>query len=70
MHTGRADVKTDKLYSLIDRMTLLIENAITHYVELYKKNNFMDELAIVNYLDNILYQEAKKVIHGVNADDN
>ena len=70
MHTGRADVKTDKLYSLIDRMTLLIENAITHYVELYKKNNFMDELAIVNYLDNILYQEAKKVIHGVNTDDN
>jgi hypothetical protein len=51
-------------------MTLLIENAITHYVELYKKNNFMDELAIVNYLDNILYQEAKKVIHGVNTDDN
>jgi hypothetical protein len=70
MHTGRADVKTDKLYSLIDRMTLLIENAITHYVELYKNKNFKDELAIVNYLDNILYQEAKKVIHGVNTDDN
>ena len=70
MHTGRVDVKTDRLYSLIDRTILLLENAIFHYVKLYKKNNFMDELAIVNYLDNILFQEAKRVIYGLHNDDN
>lgn len=63
LHSGKALIRTNELYSLIDRMRTLLENAIFHYVKLYKENNFKNELALVNYLDDILYQEAKKIIH-------
>lgn len=70
LHSGKSKVKEEDLERVIDSLTQLLGIGISEYAHLFEREHFKDESALVKYLDDSLFKETQKAIHGSNLNEN
>lgn len=67
LHSGKEKITEEKLTRVIEKLTPLLGLALFEYTSLYRKNHFQSEDEFIKYLDDTLFKETQKIIHGSSA---